>query len=145
MPKRRMVQRVNEMMRRTVEITSMKARVSIHGMSKRGFPPAIETSPWLELHGLMKEPVKDVSAVKISIYPTDRTEPGTARPVCVGAIIRSRPQVDIVIPFPQADFDRVWPLALHGHLKHAHLVFTRPSRNGGLVVDAMFSTHPEEE
>jgi hypothetical protein len=39
---------------------------------------------------------------------------------------------------------RVWVLALTGHLKFAHVYFTRPHYNSGLVVSALFSTELEE-
>src|SRR5262245_42369687 len=126
MPKQRASRRHEAILLRRVEVSSMEASVSIQGMLRRGLPPSIESGPWLELRGVMKEPIRDVVDVKISIYAKDSTEPGSARPVSVGAVIRTRPCLDVVLPFPQTDFDRVWSLALHGQLKHAYLAFTKP-------------------
>lgn len=122
----------------------MEASVSIQGISRRGLPPSIEGGPWLELRGVMDEPVRDVVDVSISIYAKDSTEPGSSKPVSVGAVMRTRPCFDVVVPFPQIDFDRVWSLALHGQLRHAYLAFTKPYRRSATVVEASFSTHPEE-
>jgi hypothetical protein len=41
-------------------------------------------------------------------------------------------------------FDRVWVLALSGHLKFARVYFTKPHYNSGLVVSASFSNELEE-
>ena len=52
--------------------------------------------------------------------------------------------LDIVLPWSHVEFDRVWAMAMAGHLKFAHLYFTRPHYNNGLVVSASFSTEREE-
>ena len=55
-----------------------------------------------------------------------------------------RPALEIVISWPQIDFDRVWTLALSGRLAFAHLHFTKPRYNKGLVVSASFSSELDE-
>jgi len=45
----------------------------------------------------------------------------------------------------QADFDRLWTLAIGGKLTHAYLYFTKPHFHHGLVVNASFSTELEEQ
>jgi hypothetical protein len=133
-----------EMLSRNVEITSFDATVRISASHSRGEEPYIESQPWLELRGTATEPVKGVTDVKISLYPRGQVEVGTARPASVGAIIQTRPLLDVVISWPHADFDRVWTLAIGGHLKFSHLYFTTPHYNRSLVVNASFSREPEE-
>ena len=51
--------------------------------------PEIEVKPWPQLRGQLDEPVRQTSAIALSIYPDARTQIGTARPAAVGAIIGS--------------------------------------------------------
>ena len=82
--------------------------------------------------------------VVISLFPKDKMEIGPVRPVPVGSIVQMRPQVSVVLAWPQSEFDRVWAMALGGQLKHAHFCFTKPRYNTGLVVTASFSNELEE-
>jgi len=144
MTKRRPGVRRDEVLDRSVEISSMKASVSRHADARKGCEPRIETNPWLELRGFMDEPVRDVQVVVMSVHVDDRTVPGPARPAAVGAIVKTRPDLSVVVGFPQLEFDRVWLMALLGHLKFAHLLFTRPHRNTALVISLSFSSEMEE-
>jgi hypothetical protein len=71
-------------------------------------------------------------------------EVGTARPASVGAIVQARPELHAVITWSQVEFDRVWTMALGGHLKCAHLYFTKPHYHSGLIVSASFSSEVDE-
>lgn len=133
-----------ELLSRDVEIASFGATVRLHTVHHKGDEPYIESKPWLEVRGTATEPVKGMTDVKISMYPEDKPIVGTARPAAVGAIIRARPTLDVVLTWPHVDFDRVWALAVGGHLKFAHLIFTKPHYKGALVVDASFSNEMEE-
>jgi hypothetical protein len=132
-----------EILLRNVEISSFDATVRLHVVHHKGDEPHIGSQPWLELRGTATEPIRDVN-VKISMFPKDKPETGTARPASVGAIIGARPELSVVLTWPQVDFDRVWALAVAGHLKYAHLYFTKPHYNSGLVVSASFSNELEE-
>jgi hypothetical protein len=66
----------------------------------RGEEPYIESQPWLELLGTATEPVRDVTNVRISMYPQDELRVGTARPAAVGAIIGARPELSVVLTWP---------------------------------------------
>jgi hypothetical protein len=129
---------------RSVEISAFEARVSLQAERPRGEQPRVETDAWLVLKGLADEPVNEVRTVHIHLYAEERKEVGSARPPSVGAIIQTRPEVSAVVGLQHLDFDRIWSLATGGHLKHAHLVFTKPRRNKALVLSISFSTHPEE-
>jgi hypothetical protein len=132
------------MLSRNVEISSFAATVRLHAVHHKGDEPYIESQPWLELRGTATESIRDVKDVKISMFPRDKPEIGTARPASVGAVIGARPEVSVVLTWPQVDFDRVWALAVGGHLKYARLYFTKPHYNSGLVVSASFSSELEE-
>jgi hypothetical protein len=132
------------MLTRTGEILSFSASVRTSAVHRRGEEPEIESQPWLELHGKFREPVKGVTDLKVSLYPREPLTVGTARPASVGSIIGAKPELQVVLPWTYAEFDRVWALALSGHLKFTHLYFTQPRYNRGLVVSASFSNELEE-
>lgn len=134
----------NELVMRRVEISSFEARVAKRGETRRGYEPQIKADSSLLITGLMDEPVRDVRAIEFSVFMDESTEPGPLRPPPVGSIVKTRPQVTVVVWFPQFEFDRIWSLALHGHLRHAYLAFTAPRRNRAHVLEISFSNVPEE-
>jgi hypothetical protein len=144
MPRKKHANNRPEMLSRNVAIESFRSSVRIGAVNRRGEEPEIESQPWLELQGKATEPVGGVSAVKISMYPREPLVIGTARPASVGAIIQAKPELSVVLTWGNADFDRVWAMALAGHLKYSHLYFTRPHYGSGLVVSASFSSELEE-
>ena len=73
-----------------------------------------------------------------------KVEIGTARPAAIGAAIGMRPEMSVVLTWPQNEFDRVWALALADVLKFVYLYLTTPRYNTGLVVSASFSNEREE-
>lgn len=139
MSKRRRTGGRPEMLSRDVAITTFRATVRLHAVHRRGEEPEIESQPWLELLGKASEPIPDVTEVRISMYPSEPVHVGTARPASVGAIIQVKPELSVVLTWSHVEFDRAWALALAGQLKFAHLYFTRPHYNSGLVVSASFS------
>ena len=143
-PKRKPKSSKPEMLSRNVEITAFRATVRLNAIDRKGDEPYVEGQPWLELRGTATEPVKGVTDVKISMWPRETVEIGTARPASVGAVLGARPELAFGLTWPQQEFDRVWNLALSGHLKFAHVYFTKPHYNSGLVVSASFSNELEE-
>ena len=71
--------------------------------------------------------------------PRETPKVGTARPASVGAVLGAKPELSFGLSWLPDAFDRVWVLALSGHLKFAHVDFTKPHFNSGLVVSASFS------
>jgi hypothetical protein len=132
------------MLSRDAAIASFSASLRTAAAHRRGEEPEIETQPWLELRGTLEEPVKSVTTVRISNYPREPLTIGTARPASVGAIIAMKPEMSVVLTWSHGDFDRLWAMALSGHLKFVHLYFTKPHYNSGLVVRASFSSEREE-
>ena len=133
-----------EMLSRNVEIESSSLTVRLSAVHRKGDEPEIESQPWLQLQGVLTEPVKGVRNALISLYPKDKVEIGTARPASCGAIIRVRPELQFVITWPQHEFDRLWSMVLGSRLTHAHFYFTKPHYNTGLVVNASFSSELED-
>ena len=80
----------------------------------------------------------------IAVHPEDPLRVGTARPVAVGAVIGISYTVSVVVALLPADFDRLWVLALSGHLRFASLTFTPPKYGSALVINAGFSSEREE-
>ena len=144
MPRRRARRKVEELLWRTVEVRSVRPYISVHPMGGRGEEPRIECGSWLQVHGYLDSPVKDVFDVTIHVHPEEELRVGTARPVAVGAIIGIRDDVSAVVSLLPVDFDRLWVLALSGHLKFASLTFTPPKYGSALVVNTSFSSEREE-
>ena len=144
MPKKPKRNRRPEILNRTVEITSFGTSLRVGVDEPKDPEPEIEVKQWLELRGVLDEPVRQTSDVVLSLYPEARTKVGTARPPAVGAIIGVRSVVEAVVSLPHAEFDRLWSFALSGHLRHAWLAFTRPHYNRGLVLAVSFSSQREE-
>jgi hypothetical protein len=133
-----------EMLSRTVTISSFRTSVRLGAIHRRGEEPEIESQPWLELQGNATEPIRDVTAVKISMCPREPLQVGTSRSASVGAIVHARPELSVVLTWSHMDFDRLWALAPSGQLKYSRLYFTKPHYNSGLVVNASFSNELED-
>ena len=133
-----------EMLTRDVAISAFRAAVRLRAIHRKGEEPFIEGQPWLELSGTATEVIKDVADVRLSLYPDDDLRVGTARPASVGAILSVRPELHAVLAWPQREFDRLWGLAVGGHLKYASLSFTKPRYGSALVVNASFGNVLEE-
>jgi hypothetical protein len=144
MPKKPRRDRRPELLNRTVDIASFRTSLRVGVDEPKDPEPEIEVKPWLELRGVLDEPVRQTSDIVFSLYPEARTKVGTARPPAVGSIIGVRSAVEAVISLPHAEFDRLWSFALSGHLKHAWMAFTRPHYNRGLVLAISFSNQREE-
>jgi hypothetical protein len=140
MRKTRRKTRRQELLTRSAEIVSFRASVRLRVQNPKEPEPEIEASPWLELHGTIDEPVRNVREVSINVYPDPRTTVDTARPPAVGAIVGARHRLELVISLPHADFDRIWVLALAGRLKHAcrHTSDHPPTTEGGFPVICPF-------
>jgi hypothetical protein len=141
---RKTKRRSSELWTRTAAISSIRTSVGSYAAHQRGADPYIESRATLELSGQLEEVVRDVFDVEFHLYPQDEVTVGTARPAAVGAIIQFRPHLKVVVPFSQQDFDRLWSMALAGHMKYAYLTFTKPHFSTSLVTNISFSTEREE-
>jgi hypothetical protein len=142
MPKKPRTKRP-EVLNRTVDIVSFVTSLRVK-VDEPKDPSPDRIMQWLELRGVLDEPVRRTSDVVLSLYPDARTKVGAARPPSVGAIIGARSTVEAVTSLPYAEFDRLWSFALSGHLKHSWIAFTKPSYNRGLVLAVSFSSEREE-
>jgi hypothetical protein len=133
-----------ELLWRNVEITGVSTNVDLNAVHHKGAEPYVESQPWLELRGTVTEPVNGVTDVKISVWLRETPKVGTARPASVGAMLGAKPELALGVSWLPDGFDRVWALALSGHLKFARMCFTKPHYNSGLVVSATFSNELEE-
>jgi hypothetical protein len=133
-----------EMLSRNVEITGVSTTVRLNAVHHKGAEPYVESQPWLELRGRATKPVNGVTDVKISMWLRETPNVGTARPASVGAVLGAKPELSLRLSWLPDAFDRVWVLALSGHLKFARVYFTKPHYNSGLVVSASFSNELEE-
>lgn len=128
-----------ELLRRDLEVVSIHTFMSLHGVTPKGAEPSIGSNSSLEVRGRLNEPIRDVTDLVINLQPTDLPKPGAVQPLCVGTIFQIRPYVSAAVMFPRKDFDHLWWMALSGHVKHVHIVFTKPHRNNALVTDLSLS------
>lgn len=133
-----------EMLSRNVEITAICPTMRLHAVHEKGDEPYVEAEPWLELRARALEPLNGVTEVKISMWARDDVKCGTARPASIGSVLSAKPTLDFGLTWPRPEFQRIWTLALSGHLKYAYLYFTKPRYNSGLVTSALFSNEIEE-
>jgi hypothetical protein len=56
-----------DILNRTVEITSFGASLPVGVDEPKGIEPEIEVKPWLELRGVLDEPVRQTSAAVLSL------------------------------------------------------------------------------
>jgi hypothetical protein len=129
---------------RNIEIRSIRTLISLHIIDARTAKPLIGTSQSLQVRGAVDKPVRGVRDVVIRIGATDATNPGHSQPPRVGTVVQVRPQLTAVVAFPHATFDRLWSMALAGHLKHASIVFTKPQHRTARVEELSFSNEPFE-
>jgi len=144
MRRRRVRRKVEKLLWRTVEVSSVEPYVSVSLVTRRGEEPRIDCGSWLDVHGCLDEPVKDVFDITIHVHPEEPLRVGTARPVSVGAIIGVSHTVSVVVSLLPVDFDRLWTFALSGHLKFASLTFTPPKHGSAHVINTLFSSQREE-
>lgn len=133
-----------EILMRRMAVSSIRFSVSTHVMHERGCEPDVEDQPWLEIRGTLEEPLASVSKIEVSVYPKEKIEVGTARPASIGAVIGTRPHVQVVVPFTPATFGWLWSLALSGQLQHGSLSVTKPRYGKALVPNISFSNEKEE-
>jgi hypothetical protein len=119
--------------------------VSSRAEKRRGEAPSLESGPWLELGGELDSPIRDVRAASIHVHPETEWRPGTIGPPSIGSFIQFRPQISGVVAIPPADFDRIWSMAVSGHLKYVHVAFTEPHRRSSFIVSVSFSSKSEDE
>jgi hypothetical protein len=62
-------------------------------------------------------------------YTRKMTGAVAARTASVGTIIGFRPHLQVVVLLNHRDFDGLWSMALTGHVRYAHLMFTKPHYN----------------
>ena len=145
MRRRRARRTVEQYLWRTVEVRSVRPYVSVHPMGGgRGEEPGIDCGSWLDVQGDLDSPVKEVFDITIHVHAEEPLRVGTVRPVAVGSIIGISYTVSVVISLLPVDFDRLWVLALSGHLKFASLTFTPPKYGSAFVINTSFSSEREE-
>ncbi len=133
-----------EFLTRTVEVSSCAVRVHLGIDQPRGSEPMIESRPWIEARGTANEPLGDNLGFAVNVQVDDDQRPGPIRPAAVGTIIQLRPQVTAVLGLPHADFDRLWSMAVTGHLRFVWLSTTTPHYGKARIRSASFSSEREE-
>lgn len=92
--------------------------------------------------------MRSITDAEIHVYPrADAQTVAPGPPPCIGAIIRLKPAVNIVVPYTVVEFDRLWTIAAASKVVSGYVAFTEPFRNGARVVSLSFSTEdvPDDE
>ena len=134
-----------EILSRDFRIESIKQSVGIGVHHARGEAPFLDPHSWIEARGRFDEPLRDITEVEISVYPDPNADVAPGPPPCVGAIIRLKPTVLVVVPFTVQEFERLWVLATVSAIRRGHVAFTAPYWNRSLVVNLGFSTSQTAE
>jgi hypothetical protein len=143
MPKQR---KKAEILSRYLTVTDWRASVSVRVDRQRGLPPERGGLNWLEFDGELTEALKGVVSAKVSLHPTSDLSLGERAPLSIGSIIQIKPQVSVVVPLSEAEFDRIWTLALTNQIKSCFLAFHEPFRGyAGVVSFSVDNTLPEDE
>ena len=85
--------------------------------------PTLRVSPCSSSGAAKQRRSTGTPNVKISMWLRETPKVGTARPASVGAVLGAKPELSFGLSWLPDAFDRVWVLALSGHLKFAHVHF----------------------
>jgi hypothetical protein len=141
---RRRPRRRDEILTRTVEVSSCTTSVHLGVDQPRSCDPMIESRPWIEARGTADEPLCGGQEFLFSVHVDDDLRPGPLRPAAVGAIIQIRPQVTAVLGLPSADFDRLWSMAVTGRLRFVWFSSATPRYRKARIFSASFASEREE-
>lgn len=145
MTKKRRVKAKQASFARHIKVQSVGLSISRRIDKRRGSLPEIAGGPWIEVRGTVGEALRDAHEVQLSVYVDDAEASGIEPALSIGTIIQFRPRISAVIPFPSAEFDRLWALALSGQLQYAWISLTEVYRNSARVVSVSFSNESEED
>ncbi len=134
----------DEYLIRIAEVTSFNVHVSAGIEEAKGTNPRRSGSSWLEVRGVMDEPVKGTSDIRISVHEAKDDDLGTRRPAVVGFVFGTKPDVHVVVTFDTKVFERTWAMALSGNLKNVWVSLTPPKWGSADVRSISFSNEPIE-
>ena len=140
MAKRRRV----EHLIRIAEVKAFTVHVSAGIDDAKGPNPKRSGSTWLEVRGVMDEPVKDTKSIRVSVHEAKDDNLGPNRPAVVGYVFGTRPDVDVVVTFETKLFERTLAIALSGNLKNIWISMTPPKWSQADVPSIAFSNEPIE-
>jgi hypothetical protein len=116
-----------EILGRYVRINASKQSVGIRADHPRG------------------RPVRDVAETTITVFPDPDADVSPSDPPAIGAIIRMKPNMQVVVHYPIEEFNQLWILVAASQVRSAYVAFTSPFRCKSLVVTLDFSSALELE
>lgn len=100
----------------------------------------------LDVYGNLQEPVRNVSAFKITLFSDPDPTPGLAEIPSVGSIIAVKPTLDLVVTLADRELNLLTAMAVAGRLKHVDVCFQEPRYGSALVASCSFHTKvPDDE
>ena len=135
-----------EVLSRYVTVASFSLSVFRHINRQRGLPPSRDSHAYLTVQGTLNEPVGNVSQIEVQIGVDDTPASPASNAdavLAVGAVIQVKPVVSAVVDLPAADFERLWAMAVAGHVKYGYLAFLKPHHGRARIVSVSFSNEAD--
>jgi len=129
---------------RIVEIHTRRLHVSARIENPNASSPQRRDSSWLEVAGIMDEPVKGTKDIRISIHEAEDNVLGPKRPAVIGFVFGTKPEVHAVVTVGPKLFDRTWIMAATGTLRNAWISMTPPKWGNADAPSVSFSNEPIE-
>lgn len=104
----------------------------------RGLPPERRTLQCIEFFGTLDEPIKGLTQVHGSIFPSEKVTIAQHIEPSVGSIISLRERVDVVAHLTNQEFTWLLTLATGNALAGAHMAFHKPSYGHAQIVSLSF-------
>ena len=111
-----------ELIARAGTVTDCEAGLYLHaegGREDRGRRAMLA----LDVYENLQEPVRNVSAFKITLFSEPDPTPGQAEIPSVGSIISVKPTLDLVVTLADRELSLLMAMAAAGRLKHVDICF----------------------
>jgi hypothetical protein len=134
-----------ELIARSGTVTGWEAGLYLHADGRREGRER-KAMLALDVYGNLQEPVRNVSAFKITLFSEPDPTPGKAEIPSVGSIIAVKPTLDLVVTLADRELSLLTAMAAAGRLKHVDMCFQEPKYGTALVASCSFHTKvPDDE
>jgi len=128
---------------RTLQITKVEMFVTYRIEDRHSYGPPGDA--WLKVDGTLDETLEGQTTAEISIHELEKADRHAPdRPKSIGALIQTRPRIQILIDLPGPLFERTWTMASGGKLLHIWISMTKPVRQHAHVLSVSLQNEPVE-
>lgn len=129
---------------RTVAVRSVNTHLALRVPSRRERRVGPEASASIQVLGILDEPVKERTKVRISVREDEQEQVVRGRPAAVADVLVTGDEVTVGVPMSTKLFGQIWQLAASGRLLHAWISMTAPHYGVASVSSIAFSSEPDE-